>query len=100
MKISNWILEEISASVEAAKNCQSQLLSFRILERMTHRLGWRVIQNNPPLVNFALKEGNIEEVPEAVSEIIKKTWVDARNSGSELKALDLFSKMKDNLVGN
>lgn len=100
MKIPDWVLEEISISIETANNSQSQLLSFRILERMTSRLGWRIIQDNPPLVDFELRGSDIGEIPEDLSELIKKTWRDARNSGSEQKALDLFSKMKDGLVGN
>jgi hypothetical protein len=51
--VPDWAAEEIRATWRAARDAGNQLDSFRIIERMVDRLGYRRTKNNPSLVPHA-----------------------------------------------
>jgi len=48
-KVPDWISEEIKSTWEAARDSGSQMDAFKIFERLTDRLGYGRMQNNPSL---------------------------------------------------
>lgn len=47
--VPGWVREEIKETWKTARQCGSQMEAFRIFERMTDRLGYGRMDNNPSL---------------------------------------------------
>ena len=51
--VPDWIRVEIKETWKTARQCGSQTEAFRLFERMTDRLGYGRLENNPSLAEFS-----------------------------------------------
>ncbi len=51
-EVPEWIADEIKATWNAAREAGGQMEAFRIFERMTDRLGYRRLKDNPSLAKM------------------------------------------------